>query len=345
MRRTGIKRGTKGLKRTGPIQSKRISIEPGKSSVNPIKKRTIRSLKPGEEVPPGAPRRYPNDRGYMRLRWKVGTGQYVEAYEHRVVDGVVTDAEHVHHLNHQVDDNRPDNLRPMSAAEHRSAHREERVPQWQEMRVMYEQGTSSGQVAKHFGCDESTVWRALDRQGVTFRSSSDYAAVLPIDRAAEQYEAGRSAASLAAEYRITKMEIIESLRKAGVKIRKPGRPKNHSRMAENSARLGVRRRSGGACEVCVTEKATNFQHRLAAGQGGPWTVPNGMDVCGNGNLDGCHGRIHQNPKLAVYNGWTVNSWDNPEKKQVLRRGEWVWLRPDGSTPPAPAPSLPFEEAS
>jgi len=82
----------------------------------------IRNLKPGERVPEGEPRRYPNGDGYIRLRWLLSPNNYVECYEHRVFDGVVTDAEHVHHINGVRDDNRLENLKPMEAREHMRSH-------------------------------------------------------------------------------------------------------------------------------------------------------------------------------------------------------------------------------
>lgn len=126
----------------------------------------------------------------------------------------------------------------------------------------------------------------------------------------------------------------------------PTRPKGKSWTAEERReRDKVHERSNRSCEVCDAARTTNYQHRLPEGRGGPTTAANGLDVCGMGNASGCHGRIHQNPNLAVYNGWTVDTGEDPAKRQVLRRGEWVYLRPDGGMDPAPAPSLPFEEAS
>jgi hypothetical protein len=78
--------------------------------------------------------------------------------------------------------------------------------------------------------------------------------------------------------------------------------------SEKEARRLVRERSGGVCEICGSQKATNYQHRKARGQGGPWTASNGIDVCGMGNAFGCHGYLHQNPALACEAGWTVKSW-------------------------------------
>src|SRR2546430_1340869 len=93
---------------------------------------------------------------------------------------------------------------------------------------------------------------------------------------------------------------------------KPYRPPVKTQ-EELDARETVRAGSEGWCEVAVPVvclgQATNFQHRMNAGQGGPWTASNGLDVCGQGNATGCHSVIHLNQNEAVKNGWTVKSWD------------------------------------
>lgn len=88
----------------------------------------IRQLRPGERVPDSQPRRYISDHGYMRLRWHVGIARYVETYEHRVFDGVVTTAEHVHHINGRKTDNRVENRQCMTADEHNAHHADHRKP-------------------------------------------------------------------------------------------------------------------------------------------------------------------------------------------------------------------------
>lgn len=75
------------------------------------------------------------------------------------------------------------------------------------------------------------------------------------------------------------------------------------------ARMAVTARSGGRCEmripgVCLG-RATNWCHRIAEGQGGPWLASNGIAGCGSGNATGCHGWTHQHPDLAKANGWIV----------------------------------------
>lgn len=100
--------------------------------------------------------------------------------------------------------------------------------------------------------------------------------------------------------------------------------------------------SGEWCECCTDDVfGSEWSHRVGRGQCGTWDIPNGLWSCAR-----CHRWMHDNPNAAKAKGWHVHPAEDPEKRQVLRRGEWVWLRPDGSTPPAPPPSsLPFEEAS
>lgn len=104
--------------------------------------------------------------------------------------------------------------------------------------------------------------------------------------------------------------------------------------AERHARRLVKARSGGWCEICG-QKATNFQHRMNKGQGGPWSASNGIDVCGWGNYSGCHGNIHQNPTYAKSKGWTVLPWRVPAEVPVYlpARGGWVLLDDEGGYAP------------
>lgn len=120
----------------------------------------------------------------------------------------------------------------------------------------------------------------------------------------------------------------------GELVAKPKKRKPGEAAAEKIARKLVRARSGGVCEVCRRERATNFQHRLAEGHGGQYTACNGLDVCGMGNASGCHGRIHQYPLIAYERGWSVRSGHDPAVQPVWLAGHgWSLLRADGSISP------------
>lgn len=127
---------------------------------------TIRALRHDEPIPLGEPRRLKNGAGYIRLRWKVGPGEYVEAYEHRIVAGAGPGVQ-VHHINGVKDDNRPENLEVVDPAEHGRRHR---TVDLDRAISLYEQGHSTPQVARILGCNPATVYRLLVRNGVKPRS-------------------------------------------------------------------------------------------------------------------------------------------------------------------------------
>lgn len=119
------------------------------------------------------------------------------------------------------------------------------------------------------------------------------------------------------------------IRKPLVAKRQPVTPE------ERRARKVVRARSQGTCEVCGRAPATNFQHRQGKAQMGAWTAENGLDVCGMGNVSGCHGAIHQSPALAYERGWSVRSTHDPAAQPVWLAGRgWSYLTADGGIVPA-----------
>lgn len=99
--------------------------------------------------------------------------------------------------------------------------------------------------------------------------------------------------------------------------------------AETAARRIVAERSHGLCEGCGRAKATDWSHRKAEGQGGPWCPSNGMHLC-----RGCHSWAHANPAAARSVGWHVLSGHNYQTTPALisRRG-WVLLSPAGDITP------------
>jgi hypothetical protein len=67
----------------------------------------------------------------------------------------------------------------------------------------------------------------------------------------------------------------------------------------------VRERSGGDCEARTPwceGRATQVHHRAGRSDHTPEML---LDVCGSGNVTGCHGFIHQHPENAYAEGWLV----------------------------------------
>lgn len=200
----------------------------------------IRILKPGERVPPGEPRRYGSTDGYVRLRWRVGKDEYVEVREHRVFDGVVTTAAHVHHRNHQRDDNRPENLLAVTTTEHGAHHR---VLDDAEVARRYLSGESTITIARALGVNTATVTRSLQRSGTPTRPPADTARRTDIDSAyiGRLYLSGRGIETIAAELGCSTTMVCGRLKELGIKLRPPGRQPVQQHLPLSSAVLSVTR--------------------------------------------------------------------------------------------------------
>ena len=92
-------------------------------------------------------------------------------------------------------------------------------------------------------------------------------------------------------------------------------------------------RSGGVCEVCGANPATQIHHRRPRQSGGSKrddtnVAANGLDVCHH-----CHNVIELNRALAYLVGWLLPQKQLPDQQRVLRRGDYVLLGNDGGIRP------------
>ncbi len=98
----------------------------------------------------------------------------------------------------------------------------------------------------------------------------------------------------------------------------------------------VRRRSGGMCERCGVERATNLHHRRARGMGGTrravHTAEWLLHLCGTGTT-GCHGYIEAHPQISYAKGWKLRGTRPATTPVQLYAHGWVVLHPDGTVEP------------
>jgi len=121
-------------------------------------------------VPESKPGRYLRDHGYVILRWRIGPYEYVETYEHRVIDGRITTEDEVHHINLVRSDNRPENLRPLSTEDHHLEHSE---IGWHAVAArLYARGWSTYQIGEKLTRNPATVYRALVKMGIPLRKEA-----------------------------------------------------------------------------------------------------------------------------------------------------------------------------
>lgn len=102
----------------------------------------------------------------------------------------------------------------------------------------------------------------------------------------------------------------------------PKPPKQPKQIPAKNRRI-VEQRSGGVCESCGDRPAADVHHRQYRSRGGTHDVHNLIHLCGMGNVNGCHGRAHQDGEpegLAIGRGY------RSELIPMLRRG--VWVLPD-----------------
>jgi DNA-binding CsgD family transcriptional regulator len=188
----------------------------------------IRYLKAGEPLPPGEPRRYLSSGGYVRLRWRVGSG-YVEAWEHRVVVGALP-GEHVHHRNEKRDDNALSNLEKISASEHSLLHAHDPRPGRtvlppEEIASLYRAGETTIQIGQRFGVSPGSISKVLTRHRIETRTSFDYKR-LPIsdEEIVRLFKEGMRPPAIARQLGCCTATVRNRLHALGVPQHRPGRP-------------------------------------------------------------------------------------------------------------------------
>lgn len=104
-----------------------------------------------------------------------------------------------------------------------------------------------------------------------------------------------------------------------------------------AAKRAIRKRSGGVCEGCAQDEATEYHHRKFKSRGGYGTVANGLHLCGWGNHTGCHGKAHSAEPPP---GWALNSWDDPLLVKVSLHFGTVYIDNSGAyLPPDSIPTF------
>lgn len=185
----------------------------------------IRGLRRGEQIPEGDPRRYVAGHGYVRCRWRVARGQYVEAYEHRIdwESRRVSMAENVHHKNRDPGDNSPGNLVALTTAEHGRGHR--RVDDGLAV-TLYLEGRTTSQVARLVGCDVGHLSRVLARQGVPARPTSHYHEQRSEQDVRVAVEQSSSSVEVGRRLGVSKITARRLMREYGLPAFTPGRPRD-----------------------------------------------------------------------------------------------------------------------
>lgn len=130
---------------------------------------------------------------------------------------------------------------------------------------------------------------------------------------------------------------------APIQQKAPAKPGAAS--AEKLARAAVLARSQGLCEIrregVCDGQATDWSHRIARSQRGPWAASNGLASCRS-----CHAWCHANPQAAKSWGWQLSPvYKRVDRNRVLRpaaefpayicrpaawQPEWYWLHDDGT---------------
>lgn len=266
----------------------------------------IRSLRWGEPIPDVEPKRYRNRDGYIRLRWLVAPNCYVEEYEHRIVAGRPHPRYHVHHLNGDPADNRPENLKVLTPEEHGALH-------------AHDQGRDPALDGYRSRQARTKAERRIERERV-LRERREMVRRLFLDEGLTTEQIGR-------EIGLHPAGVSRILRQAGVPQQRGRRPTGPKR--ETIWTLAAR--SGGYCETCIgTRIGAHVHHRQPRQMGGTRRAEinspaNLLHLCAP-----CHAAIESNRELAYRQGWLVHSGSDPAQVPVTLATGTVFLLPDGT---------------
>ena len=187
-------------------------------------KRTTRTLRPGESLPDGKPHRYLDRAGYVRLRWKVGPSEYVEIREHRAVVG--EDAEHIHHLDHQPNNNNPTNLLALSRDEHAALHGlEHRKFDRVRAAELYRLGLSTIELGRIYDVHPASISRGLRKAGVVMRPARRKSTPVNEGAVLRMHDTGHRAREIARVLGVTREVVRRVLVRNGRIPHPPGRPR------------------------------------------------------------------------------------------------------------------------
>lgn len=93
----------------------------------------------------------------------------------------------------------------------------------------------------------------------------------------------------------------------------------------------LKERSGGICEGCGINLASEAHHRQYKSRGGLGTLENALHLCGWGNSSGCHGIAHT--LIGEQRGWSVRSKIDPATVPVFHLYDSTWtIDPTGTDP-------------
>jgi hypothetical protein len=302
MARTSMKPQGVSLKapKPVPVQAQDPAVALPKLAVAPRKvvaAYSIRQLRPGEPDPEGEPKLYPQG-PYMRLRWKIGTRQYVERYK-RNDDGSLWRSEPI-----------------------------EPGIDYQRARELYVEGKSLTQTAAELGCDTGNLSRGLRKLGVQMRTTGDYATPIDAELVKRLYVDERHGLHVTA--RLAGCEDVGRIRECliaqGIRIRGRGRVPgvkfNEGIGYETEfkhMRPVIAARSAGRCEIegpGCTGLGEHVHHRKMRSQGGDNSLACLVHACNH-----CHKRIHEHPEESYANGWLLHFWQDPAAVVIVRRGE------------------------